>query len=118
MVITTIGVGVNVTNLLLNVTGTNKPSLTNNNAPDAHDSNDSNWVKLFVATLSVATFTAVAGMSFWYCKKRKTSNKKREVASNCKTLTIPLMFKESPISAQKEENIPDAKCSVDHQFRV
>lgn len=85
----------NTTNFILNVTGSNNRGVTDEHDPDINnESKISNWVIPLVSTLSVVTsLVVVGGISFWRCKKNKSTDKKSTQTLNGKEFNQPLILK-------------------------
>lgn len=94
----------NTTNFILNVTGSNKTGVTNEHDPDMNnESKISNWVIPLVSTLSVVTsVVVVGGISFWRCKKNKSTDKKSAQTLNGKESNRPLILQTISTANQRQ----------------
>jgi len=93
----------NMTNFILNVTGSNNTGVTNEHDPNINnESKISNWVIPLVSTLSVTSVVVVGGISFWCCKKNKSTDKKSAQTLNGKESNRPLILPTTSIANQRQ----------------
>jgi hypothetical protein len=92
----------NMTNFILNVTGSNNTGVTNEHDPNINnESKISNWVIPLVSTLSVTSVVVVVGISFWCCKKNKSTDKKSAQTLNEES-NRPLILPTTSIANQRQ----------------